>query len=69
MSCDFKAKEMAANGEHRAYDLKRCFDVGWSAGFRGPWCFEHFHDDLAQLFREMGILREMLRRWMAESQG
>ncbi len=66
-SCDFKARELAADGTHQAYDLKRCFDLGWQAGFRGPWCFEHFHDDLAQLFREMGQLRDMLRRWMKNS--
>jgi hypothetical protein len=68
VSCDFKAKELDADGTHKAYDLKRCFKIGWSAGFRGPWCFEHFHEDLAQLFREMGMLRDMLGRWMAEAQ-
>lgn len=67
VSCDFKARELAADGTHKAYDLKRCFDIGWQAGFRGPWCFEHFHDDLPQLFREMGQLRDMLRRWMKNS--
>lgn len=67
VSCDFKARELAADGAHAAYDLKRCFDIGWQAGFRGPWCFEHFHDDLVQLFREMGILRDMLRLWMKQS--
>ncbi len=66
-SCDFKARELTADGTHVAYDLKRCFDIGWKAGFRGPWCFEHFHDDLAQLFREMGMLRDMLRLWMKQS--
>ncbi len=67
VSCDFKARELAVDGTHTAYDLKRCFDIGWQAGFRGPWCFEHFHDDLAQLFREMGVLRDMLRRWIKDS--
>ncbi len=67
VSCDFKARELTADGNHAAYDLKRCFDIGWQAGFRGPWCFEHFHDDLAQLFREMGVLRDMLRRWIKDS--
>jgi hypothetical protein len=66
-SCDFKARELAADSTHTAYDLKRCFDLGWQAGFRGPWCFEHFHNDLAQLFREMAQLRDMLRRWMKNS--
>ncbi|MDZ4402397.1 TIM barrel protein [Prosthecobacter sp.] len=66
VSCDFKARDLAADGTHAAYDLKRCFDIGWQAGFRGPWCFEHFHNDMAQLFREMGMLRDMLRLWMKQ---
>ncbi len=66
-SCDFKSRALTADGTHTAYDLKRCFDLGWQAGFRGPWCFEHFHDDLAQQFREMGLLRDLLRRWMKDS--
>lgn len=68
VSCDFKSREIAADGSHTAYDLKRCFDIGWQAGFRGPWCFEHFNNDLAQQFREMALLRDMLRRWMKEKQ-
>jgi hypothetical protein len=67
VSCDFKARELAADGTHVAYDLKRCFDIGWSAGFRGPWCFEHFHRDLAQLLKEFGMLRDLLRGWMKEA--
>lgn len=63
-SCDFKARDLSPDGEHKAYDLKRCFQIGWDAGFRGPWCFEHFHTDLKQLFREIGILRDQLRGWM-----
>lgn len=64
VSCDFKAKELGADGAHAAYDLKRCFQIGWDAGFRGPWCFEHQHADLAQLLREMKLLRDLLRGWM-----
>jgi sugar phosphate isomerase/epimerase len=67
-SCDFKAKEMEADGTHKDYDLKRCFDIGWKAGFRGPWCFEHFNDDLAKLFKDFGMLRDMLQRWMKEAE-
>lgn len=63
-SCDFKAFELGPDGSHVAYDLKRCFDIGWSAGFRGPWCLEHFHADRAQLLREMALLRDRLRSWM-----
>ncbi|MCB1209077.1 MAG: TIM barrel protein [Verrucomicrobiales bacterium] len=64
VSCDFKARELAPDGSHALYDLKRCFDIGWKAGFRGPWCLEHFHADLTQLYHEMGLLRDQLRRWM-----
>ncbi|MFO1484320.1 MAG: TIM barrel protein [Verrucomicrobiaceae bacterium] len=67
VSCDFKARDFDADGTHKAYDLKRCFDIGWQSAFRGPWCFEHFHNDLAQLFREMGVLRDMLRGWIKAS--
>jgi hypothetical protein len=63
-SCDFKVRALGPNGEHDAYDLKRCFDIGWDAGFRGPWCFEHFHDDLAILWQELALLRNRLRNWM-----
>ncbi len=64
VSCDFKAKELGPDGSHPAYDLKRCFQIGWDAGFRGPWCFEHLHGDLPQLLREMTMLRDLLRGWM-----
>jgi hypothetical protein len=65
-TCDFKALALGPDGTHAAYDLKRCFQIGWDAGFRGPWCLEHFHDDLKTLFREMGLLRAQLHRWIAE---
>lgn len=64
-SCDFKALELGPDGSHAAYDLRRCFQIGWDAGFRGPWAIEHFHADLRQLVREMGTLRDLLRRWAA----
>ncbi len=64
VSCDFKARALEADGQHPAYDLKRCFDIGWNAGFRGPWCFEHFNADVTQLFRGFALLRDMLRGWM-----
>jgi sugar phosphate isomerase/epimerase len=65
-SCDFKPFALAPDGSHPAYDLKRCFQTGWDAGFRGPWCFEHFHNDFAQQIREMALLRDRLRGWMRE---
>jgi len=69
VSCDFKAHALSENGEHEAYDLKRCFDIGWDAGFRGPWCFEHFHDNLDGLYRGLAILRDRLREWMKVRSG
>lgn len=66
-SCDFKPFPLEPDGSHKDYDLKRCFDLGWSAGFRGPWCLEYFNDNLKELFREMRLLRDQLRRWMREA--
>ncbi len=67
VTCDFKAKGLGPNGEHDAYDLKRCFDIGWDAGFRGPWCFEYGHADRATAFRGIAFLRDSVRKWMEES--
>ena len=64
VSCDFKARELGANGEHPAYDLHRCFEIGWRAGFRGPWCIEYLHKDFAAELRGLRMLRDMLRGWM-----
>ncbi len=64
VTCDYKAKTLGPNGEHIAYDLKRCFEIGWKAGFRGPWCLEHANRDRKTLFRELEMLRDMLREWM-----
>jgi hypothetical protein len=69
VSCDFKARSLGPQGEHEAYDLKRCFDIGWDAGFRGPWCFEYFQDNLEGLYRELGTLRDRLRQWIAARSG
>lgn len=67
VTCDFKARAMGPRGEHSLYDLKRCFEIGWNAGFRGPWCFEHANKDQRELFRELSLLRDMLQGWMKES--
>jgi sugar phosphate isomerase/epimerase len=67
VTCDFKAFELGPNGEHEKYDLRRCFDIGWKAGYRGPWCFEHFHEELQQLLKEFALLRDLLRKWSKES--
>jgi len=69
VTCDFKAKTMGPEGEHKPYDLKRCFEIGWRSGFRGPWCFEHAHKDRNRAFRELAMLRDWLRQWTAEAKG
>lgn len=66
VTCDFKPQKLGLDGEHTAYDLKRCFTIGWDAGFRGPWCLEHTNRDATQLFRELRGLRDQLREWIAE---
>lgn len=67
VTCDFKARELGEDGSHAAYDLKRCFDAGWKAGFRGPWCFEHAHRDFDTNLRGLRLLRDRLRAWMDEA--
>ncbi len=64
VSCDFKARQLGPQGQHALYDLRRCFQIGWDAGFRGPWCLEHANADRTALFRELALLRDMLRQWM-----
>jgi hypothetical protein len=64
VTCDFKAKEFDAEGQHPQYDLKRCFEIGWQAGFRGPWCLEHSSKSLDETWRNMIRVRDMLRAWM-----
>ena len=67
VSCDFKARKLGPNGEHELYDLKRCFQVGWKTGFQGPWCLEHANSNRETLFRELALLRDMLRGWMKDA--
>ena len=68
VTCDYKARQLGPNGEHGLYDLKRCFTIGWQAGFRGPWCLEHANSDRKKQFTELALLRDMLRGWMKEAQ-
>ena len=65
---DFKFFKLSPDGRHPAYDLKKCFDVGWDAGFRGPWCLEHNTRNLKQLLNELRMVREMLLGWIAQRQ-
>jgi hypothetical protein len=64
-SCDFKFMALAEDGSHAAYDLKRCFDIGWDAGFRGPWFFEHANADLGDQLRNFRLMRDRLGGWVA----
>lgn len=66
-TCDFKARTLGSQGEHPLYDLRRCFDIAWASGFRGPWCLEHANVDTTALLREFRLLRDMLRKWTAEA--
>jgi len=64
VTCDFKVFPFEPKGEHKPHDLKRCFDLSWDAGFRGPWCIEHFNDSLEGLWRGFARIAETLRKWM-----
>jgi hypothetical protein len=63
-TCDFKFFDLGPNGEHEQYDLRKCLEMGWTAGFRGPWCFERANPDRAMLFKELALARDLLRQWM-----
>ncbi len=67
VTCDFKVKTLGDNLEHPPYDLKRCFQIGWGAGFRGPWCFEHFNAPLSKLLKDFASLRDLVYQWTKES--
>lgn len=64
VTCDFKAKAFSNGFEHPAYDLKRCFDIGIEAGYKGPWIFEHGHQDLATAVKEIRWLHDHVRSWI-----
>ena len=66
-TCDFKARALGPNGEHSLYNLRRCFNIAWASGFRGPWCLEHANVDTRALLREFRLLRDMLRKWTTEA--
>ncbi len=67
VTCDFKAYMFDPEGKHPRYDLKRCFQVAWNAGFRGPWCLEHFDETLKGQLAGMKRLRDMLKTWTQEA--
>lgn len=64
VTCDFKTRKLGPMGEHPEYDLRRCFDIGWKAGFKGPWCMEILDKDRTVVMRELAQVRDWLRQWM-----
>jgi sugar phosphate isomerase/epimerase len=66
VTCDFKVFELNDQRQHERYDIRRCFDIGWQAGFRGPWAIEHWNDDSKKYARDTGYLRDQLVKWMKE---
>lgn len=66
-TCDFKVFELNAERQHERYDIRRCFEIGWKAGFRGPWAIEHWNDDLKQYAKDTGFLRDQLVKWMKDA--
>lgn len=65
-TCDFKVFELNAEKKHERYDIRRCFEIGWKAGFRGPWAIEHWNQDLKQYAKDVRHLRDQLGGWMRE---
>lgn len=65
VTCDFKVFDLDENRHHARYDIKRCFDIAWQAGFRGPWAIEHWNEDTRAFASETKFLRDQLKRWMA----
>ena len=65
--CDFKVRDLGPKFEHEAYDLKKAFDLGYKAGFRGPWCTEHATPDKATMMRNIKWVSAQLRAWTAAS--
>ena len=65
VTCDFKVFDLDSNGQHPKYDIKRCFDVAWKTGFRGPWAIEHWNQDTPTFAKETRYLRDLLNEWIA----
>lgn len=66
-TCDFKARRLGPRGEHQEYDLRRCFQIAWQAGFRGPWALEHANPETTVLMQDFAALRDMLRKWTTDA--
>ncbi|MBT3346757.1 MAG: sugar phosphate isomerase/epimerase [Gemmatimonadetes bacterium] len=63
VTCDYKAFVLGPDQTHEDYDLRRCFTIGRDAGFRGPWCIEHWNSDWSALRRELRFLRDCIGEW------
>lgn len=68
VTCDFKVFDLDKENRHELYDIKRCFDIAWKSGFRGPWAIEHWNDDISAFARETTFLRDQLKRWIADAE-
>ncbi len=64
---DFKVFDLDEQRRHAKYDIRRCFDIGWDAGFRGPWAIEHWNEATKAFVREIVYLSETLKQWMADA--
>ena len=60
-TCDFKVFDLDVERRHSKYDIRRCFDIGWKAGFRGPWAIEHWNEDTRAFASETVYLRDQLK--------
>jgi hypothetical protein len=69
VTCDFKVGNLGPQFEHPTYDLRRCFEIGWKAGFRGPWCIEHGNGNTAALFKEWRWIKGRIEAWSKEMAG
>ena len=67
VTCDFKPRGLLASNEHPAFDLRRCFEIGWRAGFRGPWCIEQLNPDSKAIIRQLNWLKSQLETWIREA--
>ena len=68
-SCDFKVYELTKGRRHPKYDLRRCFDIGWKAGFRGPWVIEHMKPTTKNFIRDTVYIRDLLQDWTKSLRG
>ena len=49
------------------FALAAMIDMGWRAGFHGPWCIEQLNKDSREIFRQLRWLKSQLDAWIGES--